>query len=69
MKSLTLSKNNFGNPLQRTYSGDFDPESVYRKLSVILKIVPEAGYCLYTRENQPIAEKQRRKSTYSRDEK
>jgi hypothetical protein len=36
---------------------------------VILKTVSEAGYDRYTRENLPIAEKQRRKSTNGREEK
>jgi hypothetical protein len=36
---------------------------------VILKIVPEAGYETRTRENRPIAEKQRHKLTNGRGEK
>jgi hypothetical protein len=36
---------------------------------VILKIVPEAGFDVYTGENRPIAVKQRRKPTSGRGEK
>jgi hypothetical protein len=40
IKLLTNSENQFSNPLERPYSGDFDPENAYRKPPVILKIVP-----------------------------
>jgi hypothetical protein len=33
---------------QRLFSGNFDPENVHRKLLVILKIVPDVGYDVYT---------------------
>ncbi len=36
---------------QRPYRGDFDPENTYCKPPVILKIVPKAGYGIYTGEN------------------
>jgi hypothetical protein len=42
MKLLTNSKILLVT-LSRLYSGDFDPENVYRKPPVILKTVPEAG--------------------------
>jgi hypothetical protein len=58
MELFTRSKNHYNNPFERPYSGDFDPKNTYRKPPVILKIVPEDGYCVYTGENQPIAEKQ-----------
>jgi hypothetical protein len=31
MKSLAIFENPFRSPLQRPYSGDFDPEKAYRK--------------------------------------
>jgi hypothetical protein len=37
-----------------------------KKLPVILKIVPEAGYDLYTAENRPMAEKKRKFSQWQR---
>jgi hypothetical protein len=39
------------------------------RLPVVLKIAPEASYCKYTGEYQPIAEKKRRKSSNGREEK
>jgi hypothetical protein len=56
-KLFTNSENPLSNPLQRPYSGDFDPENVYKRPSVIRKNWP--GYSMYTGENLPIAEKQR----------
>ncbi len=38
----------FSNPIQRPYSGDFDPESAYRKPAVNQKIVPKAGWDVHT---------------------
>jgi hypothetical protein len=62
MKLFINSENHYIDPFQRPCSGDFDPKNTYRKPPVILKIVHEAGYCVYTGENQPIR-KARRKST------
>jgi hypothetical protein len=36
IKLLTNFENHFTNPLQRPYSGDFDPEKAYRELLKIL---------------------------------
>jgi hypothetical protein len=63
------SQNLFSNPLQRPYSGAFDPENAYRKPPVILKIVPKACNGLRTEENLLIVEKQRGKSIIGREEK
>jgi hypothetical protein len=64
---LTNFENTLCNPLQRPHSRDLtiriltgavsDPENCF-----------EAGYDRYTRENLPIAEKHRRKSTNGREE-
>jgi hypothetical protein len=61
-----LSVTLFSDPT--AYSGEYDPEnSWYEKPSAILQMVPKAGYGRY--KNQPIAVKQRRKSTKGREEK
>ncbi len=52
--------------LYTAHSGEYDPENSYEKPSAILKMVPKAGYGRY--KNQPIAVKQRRKSTKGREE-
>jgi hypothetical protein len=39
MKLLINSENHFSKPLQRPYSGYFDPENAYGKPPIILKIV------------------------------
>jgi hypothetical protein len=44
MRLLTNSENHFSKPIQRPYSGKFDPENAFRKQPVILKMVPDAGY-------------------------
>jgi hypothetical protein len=61
MKLLTTSESSLSNSLQSPDNGNFDHENGYRKPPVILKIVPEAGYDVYTGK-RPISEKQRRKS-------
>jgi hypothetical protein len=60
-----LSVTLFSDPT--AHSGDLDPENSYEKPSAILQIIPKAGYGRY--KNQPIAVKQRRKSTKGREEK
>jgi hypothetical protein len=57
MNLFTNSETPSSNLLQRPYSGDFDPAAY----------VPE--YCAGSWKNRPIADKQRRKSTNSREEK
>jgi hypothetical protein len=53
MKLLTTSFKSFkySNSLQSPYNGNFDHENGYRKPPVILKIVQEAGYNVYTEKN------------------
>jgi hypothetical protein len=46
MNLLANFETPLSNPLQRPHSGDFNPENAYRKPHV--KIVPEAGYDVYT---------------------
>jgi hypothetical protein len=62
MKLLTYSENDFSNPLQRPYGTIL----TLKLPPVILKIVPEAGFGVYTGENRPVAVKQRRKPTNGR---
>jgi hypothetical protein len=45
---LTNSKNSHSNPLQKAHGCNCDPENTYRKPPLILKMVPEAGYDVYT---------------------
>jgi hypothetical protein len=55
LKSLTNSENPSSNPFQEACSGfqvaACDSKSFNRKLPVLLKIVPIAGYDMYTGEN------------------
>ncbi len=55
IKLLTSDENPFSKPFQTHCSGDCDPANAYRKPPVVLKMVPEAGYDVYT---GPIAQKQ-----------
>jgi hypothetical protein len=61
LRLLTNSENHFSNPLQRPYSGDFDPENAFRKPHLILITVPDAIYVMYSGENLPIDQWQSRK--------
>ena len=69
MKLLTNSKNPFSNPLQRSFSGHFDPENAYRNPPMILKTRTESRLCqvnfayfagnqsgIDTGENRPMTE-------------
>ncbi len=48
---LTIPEKHLSNILQRLYSGYFGPENAHRKPSVILTIVPVAGYYIYSQRD------------------
>ncbi len=61
MKLLTYSENPFRNPPGRLFrlSGSrLLLQKLFRKLHVILKHVPKAGFDMYSGENQPMIEKE-----------